>query len=722
MAAKKKAEPKASTNKKKGSASSGATKTQTAKKSSSKSSDKAKEEKTEKTKKTTKAATSTKTTASAKPANAAKETTSAKAKEARSAAISKADKANKANKAAEDKAPQKGRAAVSSKGKKQATAPVDDEEDDDEELELVALEEQEMDGEEDEQEPAEDPKAKADGVSEEMIQKLLTSIKGQKSISYSNLNDLLPEEVVSGQEIDVILTRLSKEGIELIDDESDGEIEIDVEDEDFSDEDEEEPEESSTPAETADEAGDVHDPVRMYLSEMGSIPLLTREEEVTLAKQIELTCNSFRRRALESAIALRYVFDLNEKVQQNRESLDKIMRTTSPSGLGKNDILQRLPGHIETLKKLYEANAEVWRKMINPKITPKEYSKLFAELRSRQRRSALLLEDLGLRTKRILPIIRKIDDLALESRQLEDEIENIRRKGNRASTPERRRMDKAEIRLGRIQVEAQEPLSRLRIRAEQITRRYYAYQDVKQKLSSGNLRLVVSIAKKYRHRGLSFIDLIQEGNTGLMKAVEKYEYRRGYKFSTYATWWIRQAITRAIADQARTIRIPVHMIETMSKLRRITKQLVQELGREPTVDEISKRAEIPVSETRRVMRISKHPISLDRPIGTGDSDDSHFGDFIEDKSVENPVNVASYEMLKDKIDRVLESLTFREREIIKLRYGIGDDYTYTLEEVGRKFNVTRERVRQIEAKALRKLQHPVRSRRLQGFLEDMIEM
>ncbi|MBN2713419.1 MAG: RNA polymerase sigma factor RpoD, partial [Planctomycetes bacterium] len=266
-----------------------------------------------------------------------------------------------------------------------------------------------------------------------------------------------------------------------------------------------------------------------------------------------------------------------------------------------------------------------------------------------------------------------------------------------------------------------EPLTRLHSRASHIGKRYRAYQKVKQELSSGNLRLVVSIAKKYRHRGLSFIDLIQEGNTGLMKAVEKYEYRRGYKFSTYATWWIRQAITRAIADQARTIRIPVHMIETMSKLRRITKLLVQELGREPTVEEIAKNAEIPITEARRVLRISKHPISLDRPIGSGDSDDSHFGDFIEDKSAESPVNVASYEMLKDKIDAVLSSLSFREREIIKLRYGIGDDYTYTLEEVGRKFNVTRERVRQIEAKALRKLQHPVRARKLHGFLEDAFD-
>jgi RNA polymerase primary sigma factor len=247
---------------------------------------------------------------------------------------------------------------------------------------------------------------------------------------------------------------------------------------------------------------------------------------------------------------------------------------------------------------------------------------------------------------------------------------------------------------------------------------YGEYEEAKRQLSGGNLRLVVSIAKKYRNRGLSFLDIIQEGNTGLMRAVDKYEYRRGYKFSTYATWWIRQAITRAIADHARTIRIPVHMIETMSRLRTVSKNLLQELGREPTIEEIAEKAEMTVSEARRVLKISKHPFSLDRPIG--ESEDSYFGDFIEDDSVESPVQSATQEMLKDRIDHVLKTLTYREQEIIKLRYGIGDGYTYTLEEVGKIFKVTRERVRQVEAKAIRKLQHPVRSRKLEGFLDNKI--
>src|SRR5262249_20592021 len=255
----------------------------------------------------------------------------------------------------------------------------------------------------------------------------------------------------------------------------------------------------------------------------------------------------------------------------------------------------------------------------------------------------------------------------------------------------------------------------LRNRLAVVNRQFNDYEQVKRQLSSGNLRLVVSIAKKYRNRGLSFLDLIQEGNTGLMRAVDKYEYRRGYKFSTYATWWIRQAITRAIADQARTIRIPVHMIDVLSKLRNVTKRLVQELGREPTTEETARAADITVEETRRVMNIGRHPISLDRPVG--ESEDSSFGEFIEDNSSQSPLTTAAQSMLRDRIENLLKTLTYREREIIRLRYGLGDGYTYTLEEVGRIFKVTRERVRQIEAKAVRKLQHPVRSKQLEGFLE-----
>ncbi|MCH2147607.1 MAG: RNA polymerase sigma factor RpoD [Phycisphaerales bacterium] len=266
--------------------------------------------------------------------------------------------------------------------------------------------------------------------------------------------------------------------------------------------------------------------------------------------------------------------------------------------------------------------------------------------------------------------------------------------------------------LRRLVLESPEQLE---ARLRRIAVVFEEYDQGKRDLSGGNLRLVVSIAKKYRNRGLPFLDIIQEGNTGLMRAVDKYEYRRGYKFSTYATWWIRQAITRAIADHARTIRVPVHMIETMSKLRGIQKRLLQDIGREPTLEEIAEVADMTIEETKRVMKISRHPISLDRPVG--ESEDSQFGDFIEDERQQAPSETATSEMLRSRINDVLKTLTYREREILKLRYGIGDGYTYTLEEVGRIFKVTRERVRQVESKAIRKLQHPVRRRRLSSFID-----
>jgi RNA polymerase primary sigma factor len=293
---------------------------------------------------------------------------------------------------------------------------------------------------------------------------------------------------------------------------------------------------------------------------------------------------------------------------------------------------------------------------------------------------------------------------------LRRELELLRQKGGENGT-----VAALEDRLEELDERVMEPPQTLRRKIDLMESRFKDYETAKRQFSSGNLRLVVSIAKKYRNRGLPFLDLIQEGNAGLMRAVDMYEYRRGYKFSTYATWWIRQAITRSIADQARTIRIPVHMIETMSKIRNASKKLVQEKGREPTTEEIAKEANIPIGETRGVLKMSRHPISLDRPVG--ESEDSYFGDFIEDEGAESPVTAASAEMLKDKIEQVLDTLTHREREIIKLRYGIGNGFTYTLEEVGKIFEVTRERVRQIEAKAIRKLQHPIRARKLEGFLD-----
>ncbi len=380
---------------------------------------------------------------------------------------------------------------------------------------------------------------------------------------------------------------------------------------------------------------------------------------------------------------------------------------------GREELYRRLQNNLKTVRAILDQNAVDWKRVSSGSTRAADRRRLRWTLMARRRRAAKLLEEVGLRSKKLLPMMNGL-------RRLCARVEACRRELRATATNKTKeaqlRRERIKSRITAVLTMVHEEPDQLLMRVGLMAKRYAEYEDSKKKLSAGNLRLVVSIAKKYRHRGLLFLDLIQEGNTGLMKAVEKYEYRRGYKFSTYATWWIRQAITRAIADHARTIRIPVHMIETISRLRRIAKNLMQDLGREPTLEELAYEADLSINEIRRVMKIAKHPISLDRPIGDGD--DSYFGDFIEDKTVESPVSAASHEMLREKMERVLDSLTFREREIIKLRYGIGDGYTYTLEEVGRRFKVTRERVRQIEAKALRKLQHPIRARKLEGFLEE----
>jgi len=323
-----------------------------------------------------------------------------------------------------------------------------------------------------------------------------------------------------------------------------------------------------------------------------------------------------------------------------------------------------------------------------------------------------LVEELSLRTRRVHPLIRQLEEFSQRIQQIRSRLDVLRFE---TTAVEERSQLRKELR--DLMVLTQESPHSLAKRCAAVRKQYQEYEHVKRQLSSGNLRLVVSIAKKYRNRGLSFLDLIQEGNTGLMRAVDKYEYRRGFKFSTYATWWIRQAITRAIADQARTIRIPVHMIEVLSRLRNVAKRLLQEMKREPTTEEVAIAAGMALEDAKRVLEMGRHPVSLDRPVG--ESEDSSFGEFIEDQAHETPVGTASNGILRDKINGLLKTLTYREREIIRLRYGLGDGYSYTLEEVGRIFKVTRERVRQIEAKAVRKLQHPVRAGQLEGYQRSM---
>ena len=412
---------------------------------------------------------------------------------------------------------------------------------------------------------------------------------------------------------------------------------------------------------------------------------------------------------LECHFALALVVDVLKKVNEGELPFDRTVKVSVTENLEKDQILGRMPHNLVTLDHLMECNVRDFKSFVRERDETFRRS-LLENLKRRRCKAVNLVEELSIRTQKVQPLMKRLEQIAGRMGELVFLLKEHR--AGRAVKEDRANLVKELKDLMRITLETPKSLSK---RVELMNVRFRRYEQAKRELSGGNLRLVVSIAKKYRNRGLSFLDLIQEGNTGLMRAVDKYEYRRGYKFSTYATWWIRQAITRAIADQARTIRIPVHMIETMSKLRNVSKRLLQEKGREPTIEETARAANISVEETRRVMKISRHPISLDRPVG--ESEDSYFGDFIEDEAAESPINAATQEMLKEKIDSVLKTLTYREREIIKLRYGLGDGYTYTLEEVGRIFKVTRERVRQIEAKAVRKLQHPVRSRQLEGFLE-----
>ncbi|HYF15143.1 MAG TPA: sigma-70 family RNA polymerase sigma factor [Phycisphaerales bacterium] len=470
----------------------------------------------------------------------------------------------------------------------------------------------------------------------------------------------------------------------------------------------------------------VDDPIRMYLSQMGGIPLLNREEEVRLAKKIETTRMIFRRRCQESDYIVAQAIETLASVARGELPFDRTIRISTADANAKDKILRRIPANLPTIRAMLAANRADWEKLQEARAAGDARAAQAIKLRiaARRRRLSRLAEECCLRTGRIIPLMRKVRAIAKKMVELDQELRlatsppeklpaRLRARPRRQYDPEDLRVMREELD-GLRSLVLEEP-AELQRRVRDLATVFWEYEQAKRDLSGGNLRLVVSIAKKYRNRGLSFLDVIQEGNTGLMRAVDKYEYKRGYKFSTYATWWVRQAITRAIADHSRTVRVPVHMIELIGKLRAVQKQLFQELGVEPTTEEIAERAAMDASEVRRVLRVGRQPVSLDKPVG--ENEGSFLGDFIEDSHQTTPGDIASQEMLRTRIESVLKTLTYREREIIKLRYGIGDGYTYTLEEVGRIFKVTRERVRQVEAKAIRKLQHPVRARKLQSFVD-----